>query len=280
MKYELTKEQLQKAVDNSLSIAQVCRELNIVPVGGNYKTVKAKLLLFNISTSHFTGQGWNVGKKYKFFGKKYTDDQIFKVDSECGSNKSVKNRLLEKGRLTYKCNCCGISDWNNKSITLELNHINGNNTDNSIQNLELLCPNCHSQTDTFRSKNLTSVKNKKNISIYQKFKDVSVTLVKDESTNKLNVVKNLCKICNKQIFKTRAVYCSYECKNLGASSKIPTYPELLNAFKIHKSALQVGKHFNVSDSAVHKWCKRYGIDKLLLKQNHRPVAKLAETHQT
>ena len=153
MRYKFTQEQLQLAVDKSLSVAQVCRELGIRPVGGNYKTLNAKLKLFNISIDHFTGKAWNQGNNYIFFGIKHSDEDVFKVDSITTDNKSVKKRLLSNGYIEYKCNCCNISEWMNKPITLELNHINGINTDNTISNLELLCPNCHSQTDTFRGKN-------------------------------------------------------------------------------------------------------------------------------
>ncbi|MCK9576042.1 MAG: HNH endonuclease [Clostridia bacterium] len=69
----------------------------------------------------------------------------------------LSKRLVAEGYLLYKCNSCGIIEYNGKNITLELNHIDGDNSNHTLSNLELLCPNCHSQTDTYRSKN----KNKK-----------------------------------------------------------------------------------------------------------------------
>jgi hypothetical protein len=62
-------------------------------------------------------------------------------------------RLLMIDMFGYKCNACGISEWNGKEITLEANHIDGKSSNNSIDNLEFLCPNCHSQTPTFRALN-------------------------------------------------------------------------------------------------------------------------------
>jgi len=71
MKKWSTKEQLEKIVAESLSIADICRAINIVPNGGNYKTIKSKLKLWNIDISHFTGQAWNVGEKFNHLVKQY-----------------------------------------------------------------------------------------------------------------------------------------------------------------------------------------------------------------
>lgn len=71
----------------------------------------------------------------------------------CKKAWKILDMLVETGYKEYKCECCGISDWNNKPIRLQLHHKNGNPTDNSLDNLEVLCPNCHTQTDNYGSKN-------------------------------------------------------------------------------------------------------------------------------
>lgn len=75
---------------------------------------------------------------------------------------SLKNILFDLNILEKKCSICGITDWNNKPITFELHHKDGNSKNNNLDNLEILCPNCHSQTDNFRSKNHSSKGNWKN----------------------------------------------------------------------------------------------------------------------
>ena len=65
----------------------------------------------------------------------------------------LKKRLIEENVFEYKCFVCSISNWNNKKISLQLDHIDGNNHNHKINNLRLLCPNCHSQTETWCGKN-------------------------------------------------------------------------------------------------------------------------------
>jgi len=152
MKYKHTKEQLQLAVDNSLSIAEVCRQLGIRPVGGNYKTIHRKLAFYQISTEHFTGQVWNVGTRYRPIKKAQSLDLILVKDSTYCSSSGLKQRLFKEGVLEPKCQVCGLSSWMGKPVPTELDHINGVNTDHRIENLRILCPNCHAQTSNFRGK--------------------------------------------------------------------------------------------------------------------------------
>lgn len=77
-------------------------------------------------------------------------------------NPNTKKNLIQENVKDYKCEICDIADWNDKPITLELDHIDGNNQNHHENNLRLLCPNCHSQTDTFRGRNIN-----KNIKIVE-----------------------------------------------------------------------------------------------------------------
>ena len=125
----------------------------------------------------------------------------------------------------------------------------------------MLCPNCHSQTPTFRGKNQTSFVSKLRLDKYNN-RDKNEVL-DDKKITLPKVIKvapqKHCKVCDGVVTRTRNIYCSYECKNIAAAIKVPTYDSLVEAFKVYKNFLQVGKHFNVSDNAVRKWCIRYGI---------------------
>jgi Zn finger protein HypA/HybF involved in hydrogenase expression len=78
--------------------------------------------------------------------------QFIACKKTCSSCGTIKQALTLRDRI-YNCNNCGISNWNNKPISLELEHKDGNYKNNSPENIELLCPNCHSQTPTFKGKN-------------------------------------------------------------------------------------------------------------------------------
>ncbi len=141
---------VKKAVANNLSIAGVLRQLGLKPIGGNYRTINRIVADKHIDTSHFTGQGWNVGLKFKP-KRELMDADIFVENS----NYKCSWRLRERYKnLTgeSKCASCGLSEWLGQPIPLEIHHINGNNRDNRLSNLTLLCPNCHAQTDNYRGR--------------------------------------------------------------------------------------------------------------------------------
>lgn len=147
-----TDDQLKLAISNNKSIAGVIRDLGLKPVGGNYNTVNKKIKELNLDISHFTGKGWNVGLKFKPNKAKPLSEILVK-DSSYQSYKLVK-RLLSEGIKERKCECCNRTTWNNNPIPIELHHINGDHHDHRIENLQILCPNCHAQTDNYRGKNI------------------------------------------------------------------------------------------------------------------------------
>ncbi len=145
-------ESLEDAVRDSSSIRQVMIKLRLVPAGGNYVQISREIKNRKINTAHFTGQGWSKGKTIPR-SPMIPTKHILVSDSGFQSFK-LKKRLFAEGLKTPACEMCG---WAEKSIDgrvpLELDHMNGNRRDNRIENLRVLCPNCHSLQPTHRGRN-------------------------------------------------------------------------------------------------------------------------------
>ena len=116
---------------------------------GNKKSVMRRIKKLNLDYSHLY--------EWKPQNRKYSDEELFVENSSYTNRKRIKERLKKTYKWEHKCNNCKLSKWLGKDIPLELEHKNGINNDNRLENLEFLCPNCHAFTPTYRSKN-----NKKN----------------------------------------------------------------------------------------------------------------------
>lgn len=144
----------------------------------------------------------------------------------------LKRRLINEGVLENKCDICGLlPKWNNKLLVMVIDHINGINNDNRIENLRLLCPNCNSQTDTFSGRNTKRIKAERKC--------------------------NNCARCGVKIYKksTKCINCSnIKFKNVPAKDILQ---KLVSTMPITK----IAEKYGVSDVSVIKWCKKYDIDR-------------------
>ena len=153
-KRKWTDEQFIEAVNNSLSYAQVIEKLGLKVAGSNYDTVKRKIKELNLDISHMTGKAWNQGERFhKLIPPRNLSEVLVEHSTWVNSN-NLRKRLIKEGLKEYKCECCNRTEWLGKPIKLELHHINGIKDDLRIENLQILCPNCHAYTDNYRGKNI------------------------------------------------------------------------------------------------------------------------------
>jgi len=129
-------EDILNIVPNVTSITALLLQLGLCAAGGNFQTMRRAINRLKPDTSHWTGHGWASGEKLKDWKDYHSINSIRRV------------LLNERGN---KCEMCGITEWLNKPIKIDMHHIDGNRSNNECDNLQLLCPNCHSCTFNFRS---------------------------------------------------------------------------------------------------------------------------------
>ena len=150
--YKSTDAEFIQAVKSSSSIREALMKLNLKAAGGNYECFHKRVKELNLSTKHFTDpKAWNKGKK--FGPKRSLEEYLSGVPIQ---SHKLKLRLISEGIKQHKCEKCGITEWNGQPTPIELDHIDGNRHNNTIENLRILCPNCHAQTSTYRGRNKKS----------------------------------------------------------------------------------------------------------------------------
>lgn len=229
--WTMQSDQFCELVKNSTSLGQILLHFGLTYTGSNSRTLKNRIKQESIDISHIK-LGINSNKGRKFRHKKMAKLSDILTTNSSYDRHRLKKRLVNECNFQYMCSSCGVSDtWNNKPLTLQLEHKNGINNDNRIENLCLLCPNCHSQTDTF------SGRNKKHL---QKF--------------------DTCHCGNKKQSKSKQCFkCNNKSDKLSQRKVIwPTKDELQILISKH-SFVQIGKMYGVSDNAVRKWCKTYEL---------------------
>lgn len=149
----LEEEPFREAVKNSLSIRQALLKLGVIAEGGNYRVFHKYAKKYDVDTSHFTGQAWNKGK---VLGPARPLEDYLRNEAPIHSHR-LRQRLLQEGRFEHQCSRCKRRKWLGAAIPLELDHIDGNHENNALENLRLLCPNCHALTPTYRGRKQSRV---------------------------------------------------------------------------------------------------------------------------
>jgi hypothetical protein len=226
-------EKLRAIVAVSTTRREVLEALGLKPAGGNYAMLKRELARYAIDTSHFVGQGWNAGKSLPT----RVDVQDYLRQGSTITSHHLRQRLIRDGIFEAKCYRCLRTEWQGQPIPLELEHVNGIHDDNRLENLTILCPNCHALTPTYRSKNRS-----KNSPGPYPASSVPRSMA--------------CLRCGEPcVYK----YCSAECVHLSQRKTVRPSREELAALVATKSILAIGRQYGVSDNAVRKWLKAYGL---------------------
>jgi Zn finger protein HypA/HybF involved in hydrogenase expression len=206
--------ELRKIINESNSIADVFRKMNLCISGDHYTIFKREVKTKNIDISHFYAQ--------KRKCKDWAIEKIFVVDS-IATGGVAKKYIIKQNLMPYKCEKCNNTGfWMGEPLTLQLDHINGINNDNRLENLRFLCPSCHSQTPTYSGKKGENAKKK----YIQRCNFIGPCLPKKARKTKI---------------------------------KWPT-PEELKVMIWNKPNYEISKILNVSDVAIKKKCKQYNID--------------------
>ena len=229
--WNIPADKFQELLNDSKSIVDILIKVGLDPYNGNHKTINHRIREDGVDTTKFEENRKNNNNIHiKNLNKNNIIllDDILKENSTY-STKNLKKRLIDNNLLKKECLECGITDtWNNKPISLQLDHINGINNDNRLENLRILCPNCHSQTETF------SGKNRKKLYFCI---DCGKKIIKtSKRCNKCSVIEN---------GKTKR---KFEITKIELENLILKYP-----------MTEVGKLLGVSDNAVRKRCKLLGI---------------------
>lgn len=226
----LKKKEIIDLLSNHCSIHSALKSIDVYATGsGAYKTFNSRCGSLGIDPKIFLNRkkGYSIGKSPRL-----PLSEILVENSPYKGTSSLKKRLIKDGVLTYQCNECGISNWNGKAISLHLDHRNGINNDNRKENLRLLCPNCHSQTETYGGRNC-------------------------KGQNRTNKEQNHCHCGTPINMRHSTCRACADAKKKSMSMK-PSL-EKLSDLLLTQSITDIGKNHGVSHTTVRRWINSYGL---------------------
>ena len=262
---------LKKLVTESISLGEVIIKLGLSRAAIHYRTLKKRIIEDDILVAHFDPrkkmrEAWQIGAGEWIKKKKKPINELLVAGVEVHSV-NLKQRLFKEDILVEKCSECKIGpEWNGKKISLHLDHINGDPTDNRLENLRILCPNCHAATDTYcrgagRLKQVSiTAKDRQKIDAERKAKRILDYQKIRQRIYKPHYPERLICACGRP--KTYDGKTCRSCAKSGQPTKIqwPDKEELatlVNEISTRQLAIRLG----VSDKAIAKRCKKLEITK-------------------
>lgn len=249
--YKLNDEEFRNLVNRSGSLCDVVKYFGLSINGsGGFHVIKKRIKILNIDCSHITR---NIReKRQKNFSLRYkiSSDKILVENSTYVNTHILKKRLIKEGLLLNNCYICKIDSWNGKFLSLQMDHINGNKTDNRIENLRLLCPNCHSQTINYAGKKNELPRMKRHcstcgsgITAYSKTGLCAKCCL--EITHDKNRI-------GQEVFYTDAGLFNSKSGSIVDCNELEQEIRLLGWEA-------TGRKYGVCGNAIKKWAKKYGI---------------------
>lgn len=246
-KRKYTKEVLEEAIVGCKTLTELIEKFGLKNTGGNYRTFNTRLKEYNIDTSHFVGQSWSKGltketsdtilKQSKTNSTPF--EEIFSLDSGYPTSHLLP-KLLGLG-WERRCNKCGIERWQGEDISIHVHHMNRDSSDNRLNNLCLVCPNCHSTKHHPQKKQIQYIKKKQFITRRKK----------------------KCSVCQVSISNHTKTGKCRSCASKARQQVKGKYPELeiLQKMMWDTPSKELAKQFGVSDVALGKFCKRNNLTK-------------------
>lgn len=258
MSYNFSKEEIVKALETAKSITGAARLMGV-----SYNAFARLAKKYNCYITNQAGKG--IPRKNPRSVTREILDLVFQNKHYYTAYK-LKGYLFNFGLKEKRCECCGLSEWMGKEIPLELHHKNGNHHDNAWDNLQILCPNCHGQTEHYRGANKVSYKDKKAKVIELTEEEQNILYVAKEEAEKqkkkLAKTYNKCLTCGND-FETnnkRTKFCSVACMTKYNSRHIPSKEDFIEIIKKCSSVTQLARYYNMSDNGIKRWIKKYDID--------------------
>lgn len=225
--WTISKEEIQKILNESCSFVEVLKKLGLCEHSGNHRTLKERIEFDDLNIEALKEKRIELTKK-RLVKEKIPLSEILVENSNYRDSKSLKKRLLDDNLLKYVCEKCNNDgSWMGHKLTLQLEHKNGDHKDNRLENLCFLCPNCHSQTETYAGRNSSLKKSRICIDCKGKTKGKGSKCLKcvHRKQQKFFVTKN-------------------------------ELEELVKKLPMTK----IGIKFGVSDNAIRKRCRKLGVD--------------------
>ena len=229
-----SKTELENACKNSNSQRDVLRYFQEEVTNNNARLIKELIQEQNVNVMHFS---------FNAHSKKTNDDMF--VKNSTTSRSVIRRRILKDKLLEYKCEMCGCDgNWNGTVIALELDHKDGNGTNNELSNLRFLCPNCHASTETYSGKNMS-------------LKRAANGLLTGKASKKAKR-KDLCP-CFKINKKDKESKLCVECLRKEQKKNQLSADQLNKLFDEGYSVLQIANMKQVAEGTVRHWIKKEGV---------------------